>query len=49
LQNRQPWFLEQGARFLRIEFLNDGPDAVERTILLYRETHSGDRDGKTLW
>jgi U32 family peptidase len=34
---------------LRIEFLDDSPRAVERTIALYRETIAGDRDGKTLW
>ncbi len=34
---------------LRIEFLDDAPGAVERTIRLYREAISGQRDGKTLW
>ena len=38
-----------GARFLRIEFLDDAPEAVERTITLYREVIAGDRDGKSLW
>ncbi len=38
-----------GARFLRIEFLDDSPEAVERTIALYREVLAGSRDGKSLW
>jgi U32 family peptidase len=39
----------KGARFLRIEFLDDDPVAVERTITLYREVLEGTRDGKSLW
>jgi putative protease len=38
-----------GARFLRIEFLDDSRASVERTIRLYREVIAGTRDGKSLW
>jgi U32 family peptidase len=34
---------------LRIEFLDDTPAAVRRTIMLYREVIAGERDGKSLW
>ena len=44
-----PRILSHGTRFLRIEFLDDAPEAVERTIGLYRDALSGQRDGKTLW
>jgi putative protease len=44
-----PRILKHGARFLRIEFLDDSPNVVERTIRLYREALLGRRDGKTLW
>ena len=40
---------KHGARFLRIEFLDDSPAAVERTITLYREVIAGEREGKSLW
>jgi putative protease len=40
---------KHGARFLRIEFLDDRPGAVERTINLYREVMAGLRDAKSLW
>jgi putative protease len=40
---------EHGARFFRIEFLDDSPAAVERTITLYREVIAGQREGKALW
>ncbi len=40
---------KHGARFLRIEFLDDSPAAVERTITLYREVIAGEREGKALW
>ncbi len=40
---------KHGARFLRIEFLDDSPAAVERTITLYREVIAGKREGKALW
>jgi putative protease len=44
-----PRILKHGGRFLRIEFLDDSPAAVERTITLYREVVAGDREGKSLW
>jgi putative protease len=44
-----PRILKHGARSLRIEFLDDSPDAVERTIRLYREALAGHRDGNSLW
>ena len=40
---------DHGACYLRIEFLDDTPEAVERTIGLYREVLAGFRDGKSLW
>jgi U32 family peptidase len=40
---------KRGARFFRIEFLDDSPAAVERTIVLYREVIAGEREGKALW
>ena len=40
---------KHGTRFLRIEFLDDSPAAVERTITLYREVIAGEREGKALW
>ncbi|AMV38448.1 DUF3656 domain-containing protein [Planctomyces sp. SH-PL62] len=44
-----PRLIARGVRNLRIEFLDDAPEAVERTVTLYRETAAGLRDGKTLW
>jgi U32 family peptidase len=44
-----PRLLNHGVRFLRIEFLDDTPAAVRRTIMLYREVIEGERDGKSLW
>jgi putative protease len=44
-----PRLLAHGARHLRIEFLDDSTQAVERTMSLYRETIEGRRDTKTLW
>src|SRR5262249_439103 len=44
-----PRLQKHGARFLRIEFLDDAPEGVARTISLYREVIAGDRDGKALW
>lgn len=44
-----PRLQKHGARFLRIEFLDDSPAAIERTITLYREVIAGERDGKSLW
>ena len=44
-----PRLQKHGARFLRIEFLDDSPATVERTITLYREVIAGEREGKSLW
>jgi len=44
-----PRLQKHGARFLRIEFLDDAPDDVARTVMLYREVIAGDREGKALW
>jgi putative protease len=38
-----------GARFLRIEFLDEDPASVQRTIRLYRDVIAGTCDGKSLW
>jgi U32 family peptidase len=44
-----PRLLERGARHLRIEFLDDSPEAVCRTLALYTDALAGRRDGRTLW
>src|SRR5581483_5313744 len=44
-----PRLLKRGARHLRIEFLDDDPAAVSRTLSLYAEALSGRRDARTLW
>ncbi len=44
-----PRILKHGARSFRIEFLDDSPDSVERTIGLYREVLSSRRDARMLW
>jgi putative protease len=44
-----PRLRKHGARFLRIEFLDDAPPDAARTITLYREVIAGTRDGKALW
>jgi len=44
-----PRLLTGGARYLRIEFLDDSPEMVSRTIALYRQALVGERDAKTLW
>jgi len=44
-----PRLQKHGARRLRIEFLDDAPKDVERTITLYREVIAGNREGKALW
>jgi putative protease len=41
--------ISRGARHLRIEFLDDSPDSVTRTINLYREVLEGRRDARMLW
>jgi putative protease len=44
-----PRLLALGARHLRVEFLDDTPAQVTRTIGLYREALEGRRDPKGLW
>jgi putative protease len=44
-----PRLKTRGARFLRVELLDELPKAVERTITLYQEVIAGRRDGKSLW
>jgi putative protease len=44
-----PRLIARGVRNLRVEFLDDSPAAVAKTLSLYRETAAGLRDGKTLW
>jgi U32 family peptidase len=44
-----PRLQKHGARYLRIEFLDDSPATVERTTTLYREVIAGQREGKALW
>jgi putative protease len=39
----------RGARYLRVEFLDDPPEIVARTLFLYREALEGRRDPRTLW
>jgi putative protease len=42
-------FMELGVRHFRIEFLNDPPGVVERTISMYRSLLAGDITGAELW
>ena len=42
-------FISHGVRHLRIEFLDDEPAAVVRTIGVYRDVLNGKRDAKNLW
>jgi putative protease len=44
-----PRLIARGARHLRVEFLDDEPDAVTRVIGLYRAALEGRREAKTLW
>lgn len=44
-----PRLLAHGASHLRIEFLDDEPEQVVRTISLYREALAGRCDSRTLW
>jgi U32 family peptidase len=44
-----PRLQKHGARFLRVEFLDDTPQSVERTLTIYREALAGKRDVKALW
>jgi U32 family peptidase len=44
-----PRLISHGARHLRIEFLDDEPADVVRTIGVYRDVLDGKRDAKNLW
>jgi putative protease len=44
-----PRLLARGVTHFRVEFLDDTPEAVTRTIGLYAEAITGGRDPKTLW
>jgi U32 family peptidase len=42
-------FLDAGARWFRIEFLNETPEQVTRTIVMYRQLLHGEIHGAQLW
>lgn len=44
-----PALIRKGLRHLRVEFLNDGPEAVEHVLSLYRDAIDGRRDARLLW
>jgi putative protease len=44
-----PRIIARKARHLRVEFLDDEPDDVTRTLRLYQEAIAGRRDAQTLW
>lgn len=44
-----PRLLARHSRHLRIEFLDEGPEAVARTISLYSEAIAGRTDTRSLW
>jgi putative protease len=44
-----PRLVGRGARHLRIEFLDEPPEAAAQTIGLYREALEGRREAQTLW
>lgn len=44
-----PRLIKGGARSFRVEFLEDGPDQVERTLRLYRRVIAGEKDGRAVW
>jgi U32 family peptidase len=44
-----PRLLARGARHLRVEFLDEGPDVVTRTLALYADALAGRRDARALW
>jgi putative protease len=44
-----PRLLALGACHFRVEFLDDPPEAVRRTLSLYSDALTGRRDGRTLW
>ena len=41
--------IELGVRHFRVEFLDETPDTVERTIARYRQLLRGEIDGTQLW
>lgn len=44
-----PRFVSRGVRHLRVEFLDDSPAEVSRTLGLYQEALAGQRDTRNLW
>jgi putative protease len=44
-----PELLARGVRRLRVEFLDESPDEVRRTIELYRGLMAGDRQPPQVW
>ncbi len=44
-----PRLIDRGVRHLRLEFLDDSPAEVARTIGLYADAISGRRDPRSLW
>ncbi len=41
--------LELGARHFRVEFMNEGPDEVRKTVDYYQKLLRGELDGTSLW
>ncbi|MGG6237561.1 DUF3656 domain-containing U32 family peptidase [Nodosilinea sp. AN01ver1] len=41
--------MQAGAKHLRLEFLNESPEQVQRAIAQYRQLLAGDISGQTLW
>ena len=41
--------VELGVRNFRVEFLDESPETVERTITKYRQLLRGEIDGTQLW
>jgi putative protease len=44
-----PRLIERGVRHLRVEFLDDTPAEVSKTLALYSDAISGRRDARSLW
>jgi len=44
-----PRLLARGSRHLRVEFLDDGPETVTKTIALYSDALAGRTDSRSLW
>ncbi|MGV3773446.1 MAG: DUF3656 domain-containing U32 family peptidase [Verrucomicrobiales bacterium] len=42
-------FVQSGAKFFRVEFLNETPEEVVRTLANYRKLFRGEAKGKDLW